>query len=792
MVNKIACLLNNNSVSLWDYPRLDFELNIKLKEVSNHQIELFFSEVKGKFITLERPGVINVWDVENSRLVERISIEPAFKYSSKIFLKSTKLKGKKFSVGVDETIQIFKELPSLKVWAVVTNKQTLLVYDIIRKTVTLEKKIASLAISKILFIEKHKALVLICHNTRIPVFLLKGKGDSLELTYLNYLVGHLGFVVDADLLREKSILVSIDELRVLKFWNLKTMTCVKTVSLAGKSAVRSFFCLESVNRLAIISRKINIYPFEHNIGESEDLQNDGIVSVFFAVEENLVRVFKKSEMLAVNHKTGKLEAVYKYNKRNAFDGDNIIADKIEVINKGRNILMSDVNGKIYLLNAKFEIRQKLENHNQPLLLIHYDKANQLIVTACRRCIKIHKLNQGKNNDKPFYKVIRKISNCIKGKREMKVVKVSTALNLVLMTVGDNYVYVVDYEFGRLHCCLELSEEHRIRDITFITTKGIILITTAIGKLIVIEYEFEVFTPGLKCEFKYLDEISVKTDSIDSTDFECFECVVDETIFNFSKEPSDILVMCSFKDGSVVLLKAGEGLRKIKEKSKYYNKISFNNKRTNKTCFKSDIINIKTIKLLPYNETSENKLFHLTGITHKNLFSVDHEFELQLKNFKKTTFFQQNVFYVSSWNKSIFKIFNKNGICIVKYHLNKPYKNLWDFSFCSSHKARQKIDNALFLIDQINNRISSKKSILKETMNTKNLKRIYESLHVESPAMKKRKTKKVEKLSIMPKLSVRPFNKKNSGSSPNKEKKYSSFKRNQPQKNRKQSSNKKRA
>ena len=41
-INRIACLLNDNSISFWDLPNLDFELNVT---ISNHElpIKVFYS-----------------------------------------------------------------------------------------------------------------------------------------------------------------------------------------------------------------------------------------------------------------------------------------------------------------------------------------------------------------------------------------------------------------------------------------------------------------------------------------------------------------------------------------------------------------------------------------------------------------------------------------------------------------------------------------------------------------------------------------------------------------------------
>ncbi len=75
----------------------------------------------------------------------------------------------------------------------------------------------------------YQAIILITYDNNVPVLKLENKKSSLELSFVGKLIGHLSLIVSGCFLEEKGILATIDELNVIKFWNLKKMICLKSV-----------------------------------------------------------------------------------------------------------------------------------------------------------------------------------------------------------------------------------------------------------------------------------------------------------------------------------------------------------------------------------------------------------------------------------------------------------------------------------------------------------------------------------------------------------------------------------
>lgn len=723
-------MLNNNSISLWDYPELGFELNFELKEVNKPQYRIVFSDIYNKFITLEKPDMIHIWDIDNAKHQEGVRITPEFKYPFKQTNKTSN--PLKTLTKHEDSIHIFTEIKKLMYWVIITGRQTLIIYDLVKKSIILEKKIASSVITKLIYIEKHKAIIPISHNNKIPVFLFKNKKENLELTYLNYLIGHLSFIMDADLLKNKSILVSVDEQCVIKFWNLKTMTCVRTVNLEGKSAIRALFCMEDKNKIAIISRKINIYDTEHNICSLEDSEKDDIIDIFFNQEDNLIYIFKKLELLHINHKKGNIQAIYKYNKRNEFDTDKIIAEKVKTINNGRNVVVSDINGKIYILNMKMEIQYKLESHNTPILVIHNDLKNQLIITSCGRTIKVHKLVKTKSDRS--YKVIRKITNMMKDDYKMRLIAIETDLNLILTSTCDETVYIIDYEFGRLYASIELEAGYKVRDIKMITEKGIVLLITENEWIIILEFNFDIFTSGLKCDFKIIEKIKIKRHKKEGY---FVNSMMNQEKFTQTGNADDLNLVLSYSNGSIIMYKGNSFLSGISTKAKYHTKNSFNAMRSGHSNFMLDLNNLKSFQLNFKNEKKQSRKLNniVMGFENKasgSCFSLINEFYPFDSKFIGFNILSHSELFINCWNGNQFRMIDERGNKLIDYDIHENFPKLWEFNFNTTCKAKDKVYEALQLITYINKKIVKGKSALTSIINTDAVIREYESLYVENP------------------------------------------------------------
>jgi len=45
----------------------------------------------------------------------------------------------------------------------------------------------------------------------------------------------------------------------VKIWNIMKMSCIKSLKITGKNAIKNIIFLKKTNSIALISKKINVY-----------------------------------------------------------------------------------------------------------------------------------------------------------------------------------------------------------------------------------------------------------------------------------------------------------------------------------------------------------------------------------------------------------------------------------------------------------------------------------------------------------------------------------------------------
>lgn len=710
-------MFSNNSLSFWDYPEFDFELNFNLSEVGARQKTVFYSDIISKYCTLEESFKIRVWDIETNSLADTHIIKPITK--QKITCMSrTALANFSWSALVPNQISILYECEELSLWLILTSKNVLLAYDIENKRLMMEKHLNLKSIVKFIYSVKHKALIAVCRNTNLSIFELKYVASSYEMKFITNMAGHITFIVDADYFENIDILASIDDNCIVKLWNLENLTCCRTIELEGKAAVKGMFFLKDHYQISIITRKINVYRIEHNIQENEEKEINHIIDLYYCENEKLFYIFKSTELVFINAKDGTVRAIYKYNKKNEDTKNYIVANKVVVFNEGKRFYLADTNGNITIYTIKLADKVSLLSHKLPVNQIYRDQKHNLTITISSDTMCVQDLKEKDKCDK--YVAIKKVENIFDGCRVIKFLEINLELNLFMIGFGDNKVYVFDYEFGKLYACIELDHTENIEDLKTFGSKGFVIIITSSYQIIVLNYTCDLNASGLKCNFEV---ISTQRLPIKATNDRIISCYFDDKKYLLTKDCVDILLCISLDSGAMIIFQMNDIIDRFEDKQPYYSKISYNVKRTHTCNFNSEVSNIRTYRLHLTDESEdidemykENYYLIKNRLATKPLFTIlsniaawDRPYQIkQLLNYHKPLI-------LSTDNRFCFKVQNLEGNNIILYDIREPLPLIWNLDTVKNPPSNEECYTAIQLISHLNKKIMAKSSCLSQVI-----------------------------------------------------------------------------
>ena len=597
---RIFCLLNNNTISIWDFPILNYELVIKLP-IKFQQQKLFFSKILNKVCTIEKDFIINTWDIENSKLIDKIEI-------------------KKKNNNNFEKIKFFKEILTLNIFLIATSNKELLVYDIKKKILSMDKKLKLKTINKVIFSLNYRCIILITHSNNIPILKLENKKNFYELNFIGKLIGHLNYVTIGAFIEKKGILITVDENIIIKFWNIKNMCCINTFQINGKSLIKEMVYINEINSLGLITKKINIYKLKNNHFKKEIFKDDEILNVFLDYIDKQLLVFTKKEILKIDVFSGKVKEIRKYDIVKKIE-----ANYIKIINKGKNFYLGDKKGNIYLFNLNLDIKKTLKKHSKEIQKIFLiNEKNFLTIGKNDFFVQVAIDN--------FYEksILRKMKNIYK-KKNLSIIEFNYKMNLLLLSNKKNKIFIIDFEFGKIYGVIKFEKIIKILDVKLFYDLGLIFIYLDNNCICLVEYVFDFFNVGLKAEFKVLDVFEIFEDcdlnkknenkneeknNKNEKNIEIIKnenekenekninyeknikneneknkiinnCVIREGKFIKNQNHEDFNYIISYKNGEIIICNLTKQILSIKKKEEYQKKNSFNKRRVFNGNFKID-------------------------------------------------------------------------------------------------------------------------------------------------------------------------------------------------------------
>ena len=667
---RVSCLLKDNSISIWDFPISDYELNIELP-TKNLQIDMFFSKIYKKFCTMENNFVVNIWDINDIKCSEKIEINKMDKVKSKI--------------------TNFFEILSLELFLISTSEKELLIYDTEKKIVVLEKKLNVKNILNIIFSLKYHAIILVCHDINIPILKLESKNNVLEIDFIGKLIGHLHFLVSACFIENKGVLVTIDENAIIKFWDIQKMCCIKSVEIMGKALIKRIFYVNESDSLALISKKINIYKIKNNNLENKNEIQNSILDIYIDKVDKVILVFRKFELIIMDSETGRPKEIKKYNKiTNNLINPDIEASFIKIINKGKNFYLGDMKGNIYLFNLDFKLKYKLKKHSRAVKKIFLNKDNTFLTFGKNEYfIQYSKKDQGFRENI----ILRKLKNIYQNENHLSIIEFNLEMNLILISNKNNEIIIIDFEFGRIYGLLKFKENVKILDVKTYSKYGLVLIYLSDNRIILLEYNFDFFIPGFHVKFDVLDVF--KNEVLGKNGELITSCLRSKKFGEFGNFENFNYIL-GFESGNIVIVKFNEKVLNLKIKKNYLNKNSFNSRRTFNGSFSFEKKN--NIKVFDIEEE-----IRFAKLKKNQFLSVDKVFKCfdsQIGFLKIVNQKEDLILSVSKIYRYIFKMHDLNGYCILSYNLLFPLPLIWKFKYDYFYYKKKEILKSNEIIKKI--------------------------------------------------------------------------------------------
>ena len=678
---RVCCLLKDNSISIWDFPNSDYELNIELP-IKNLQIDLFFSKIYKKFCTMENNFVINVWDINDIKNREKIEINKIDKVRSKICN--------------------FVEILSLDLFLISTSEKEILIYDTKEKIVVLEKKLKVKNVLDLIFSLKYHAIILICHDINIPILKLENKNNVLEINFIGKLIGHLHFLVSACFIENKGVLVTIDENAIIKFWDIQKMCCIKSIEIMGKAFIKRIFYINQTDSLALISKKINIYKIKNNNLENKNEIQNSILDIYIDKVDKIILVFRKFELIIMDSETGRSKEIKKYNKiKNNLINTDIEASFIKIINKGKNFYLGDMKGNIYLFNLDFKLKYKLKKHSRAVKKIFINKDNTFLTFS-----KNEYFVQFSKKDHGFREniILRKLKNIFQNEKPLSIIEFNLKMNLILISNKNNEIIIIDFEFGRIYGLLKFPNSIKVLDVKTYSRFGFVLIYLSDNRIILLEYNFDFFVPGFHVKLDVLDVL--KNPVLNGNGALVTSCLRFKKFEEFGRF-GDFNYILGFESGKIVVVSFSCRILELNERKKwkknYLEKNSFNSRRTFNGGYGFERKN--NIKVFDVEE--EIRFSKLKGNVFFAFCKGFKCFDSGIGFLKIVRQKEDLILSVSKVFRYLFKMHDLDGNCILSYNLLFPLPLKWKFKYDYFYYKQKEILKSNKIIEKIISKKNSK-------------------------------------------------------------------------------------
>ena len=605
-------------------------------------------------------------------------------------------------------VMAFLELKELNTIILAISCQRLVFYNTKHDKKVIDKNLNMKQITDLIYVKKFKILITVVYDTCIPVFELElGEGKE-EINFVGRLIGHLGFVISTVMIEDKDILVSIDEKSMIKFWNLRYFTCIKTVDLMGtKTIVKQIIYLKKKDLLSVISKKITTYKLEHNLADHDEKERNKVLLVYFNPLTNQFYVFTILSLVIIEGAKPVIKKVIYYNKKNETHRNKIVASFVTVVNDGRQFYLGDTRGNIFCYDIRFTLISKLvKNRNGITDLTIFKGNDNLLFSFSSNDINIHCISDHKNVTKP--KLLRRLTELTEKGNKFCNSAISITMGIMLLNSGNNEIYVIDQELHNVHSLLIFPAEERIQSIFCFDQLGLIVVYLSNHRIAIFDYIFNEQFIFLNYNLKI-----VSLYQIEGKEGKNFVCG------NINVREKDFDLLLGYDDGEIIILRFNNENEVFKSKRDYTKKSSYNAQRNSKNRFFDFSTNFKKIFVSFKRNTNfclRNEFDDIGFVVYKekdetNCLSYLNSIELGEERFHSISALQSDRNYITVLLGNRFKVFDYTGNCCMDFKIQNLKFNRWKFKYKDSEKREGELKEVVSILKQINKRVEDNKSLL---------------------------------------------------------------------------------
>lgn len=193
-----------------------------------------------------------------------------------------------------------------------------------------------------------------------------------DITKCGELVGHTSQITAVEYLLDSPVIITCDDLSIIKTWDLRNSMCIQTYVPDSKIIIKKFMNLDE-NTFIAISKRCTWFTYE----ESNVQRKICKMSFEYNAEFNELYVATKTNIRCIDLHTGKTNRVL---SNVIDDGEEITTLKLHY--DKTNLIVGNSNGDIKIFSSlDGSFRRKLYNHKRDVSGLVVDPKNQLIISS---------------------------------------------------------------------------------------------------------------------------------------------------------------------------------------------------------------------------------------------------------------------------------------------------------------------------------------------------------------------------------------------------------------------------
>ena len=183
----------------------------------------------------------------------------------------------------------------------------------------------------------------------VPIFEVSQLYDDLSM--VGKLKGHLSNVVAIEVIEGTPMVLTIDDVPVIKTWDIRRLQCLKSIEFPKKLKINFLLCLNNLSKLAIIGTRINLVSYVPINDNEDDSQEKSNVPLCCRVDHRTNTLFLATlnDLRVIDLYTGRTEKIVT-NLVSCDNRDEL--SKFELLNNYSKFIISDLFGNVMLYEKR--------------------------------------------------------------------------------------------------------------------------------------------------------------------------------------------------------------------------------------------------------------------------------------------------------------------------------------------------------------------------------------------------------------------------------------------------------